>query len=67
MNTFNHRVRYSQGDVPAFVSRISFPYDNHAWLVLEEIPDLVCAQIPHLSNFSNGVVPLDRSSVLDLR
>lgn len=67
MDTFKHRVRDSQGDVPPFVSRVSFPNDNHAWLILEEVANLVCAQIPHLGNFRDGVVPFNRSSVLDLR
>ncbi len=67
MNTLNHRVGDSQRDVPAFVPRISFPKDDHAWLILEKVADLVCAQIPHLGDLGNSVMPFNRGSVLNLR
>jgi len=32
---------------------------KHTRLILEKFTNLITAQIPHLSDFRNGVVPLD--------
>jgi hypothetical protein len=37
----------------------SFSKHKHTRLILEKFTNLINAQIPHLSDFRNGVVPLD--------
>jgi hypothetical protein len=41
------------------MARTSLPDHKHTRLILEKFTNLITAQIPHLSDFRNGVVPLD--------
>jgi hypothetical protein len=59
MKAFEYRLRNTQRDVPSFVARTSFSNHKHTWLILEKLTDFIGAQIPHLSDFRNGIVPLD--------
>ncbi|MGB7025576.1 MAG: hypothetical protein WBD73_17440 [Candidatus Acidiferrales bacterium] len=59
MNAFEHSLRNPQRNVPSLMARTPLTYDKHTRLILEKLTNLVSAQIPHLSDFRNGVVPLD--------
>jgi len=59
MNTFEHRVRNPQRNIAPLVARTSFSNHKHTRLILEKFANFISAQIPHLSDFRNGVVPLD--------
>jgi len=59
MNPFEHRVRNSQRNIASFVARTLFSDHKHTRLILEKLANLISTQIPHLSDFRNGVVPLD--------
>jgi len=59
MNAFDHSLRNAQGDIPSLMARTPLSYHKHTRLILEKLTNLISAQIPHLSDFRNGVVPLD--------
>lgn len=59
MDTFEHGMGNPQRNVPSFVARTSFSNHKHTWLILEKLTNFIGTQIPHLSDFRNGVVPLD--------
>jgi hypothetical protein len=59
MNAFEHSLRNAQRDIPSLMARTPLSDHKHTRLILEKLTNLVSAQIPHLSDFRNGVVPLD--------
>ena len=59
MNAFKHGVRNPQRNIASLVARTLFSDHKHTRLILENFADLISTQIPHLSDFRNGVVPLD--------
>ncbi len=59
MNAFEHSLRNAQRNVPSLVAWTPLSDYKHARLILEKFTNLITAQIPHLSDFRNGVVPLD--------
>lgn len=59
MNPFEHRVRNPQRNIPSFVAWTPFSDHKHTRLMLEKLANFISTQIPHLSDFRNGVVPLD--------
>src|ERR1700682_1107930 len=58
MNPFEHGLRNAQRNIPSLVPRTALTYNKHARLILEKFTNLISAQIPHLSDFRNGVVAL---------
>jgi hypothetical protein len=56
MDAFENRLRDSQGDVSSLVATAPFSNYKHAGLVFEKLTNLVGTQVPHLSNFGNGIV-----------
>ena len=66
MNPLDDRLWDAQGNVPPLTARVSFSDHKDTWLVFKKITNLVGTQIPHLSNFHNGIVPSDRGRGLDL-
>ena len=59
MNPFNHSLGNAQRNIPPLVAWTPFSNHKHTRLILEKFTNLISAQIPHLSDFRNGVVPLD--------
>jgi hypothetical protein len=59
MNAFEHRLWNAKSKVAPFVARSSVSNYKHTRLILEKLANLISAQIPHLSDFRNGVMPLD--------
>lgn len=57
MNAFHDGFRNAQSDVPSLTSWMLFTYRKYAWLMSEQIADLISTQIPHLGNLGNGIVP----------
>ena len=57
MNTFEHRVRNSQRNIPSLVAWTSFSEHKHTRLILEKLANFVRTQVPHFGDFRNGVVP----------
>src|SRR5437588_5637865 len=57
MDPFEHSLRNAKCDVASLVAWTPFSDHKHARLVLEKLTNLISAQIPHLSDFRNGVVP----------
>src|SRR6266849_1176367 len=57
MNAFEHSLRNAQRNIASLVAWAPFSDHKHARLVLEKLTNLISAQIPHLSDFRNGVVP----------
>src|SRR5271157_1888935 len=66
MDPFEHGLRNAQRDVASFVAWTSLSEQQHARLVLEDVTNLINAQIPHFGDFRNGVMPLDVHRGLDL-
>jgi hypothetical protein len=65
MNPFDNILRYAQGDVPSLAR--SSPSDNQdAGFMLKNIANFVGAQIPHSSNFSDGIMSFDKSPGINL-
>jgi hypothetical protein len=59
MNAFEHRMRNPHRNVPSLVARTSLTDHEHTRLILKKFTNLISAQIPHLSDFRNGIVPFD--------
>jgi len=59
MNAFEHSLRNAQRNIPSLVAWSPFPDHKHTRLILDKFTNLISAQVPHLSDFRNGVVPLD--------
>jgi len=57
MDPFEHCLRNAKCDVASLVAWTPLSDHKHARLVLEKLTNLISAQIPHLSDFRNGVVP----------
>src|SRR5207248_6577630 len=57
MHPFERSLRNAQGSIPSLVPRTALTYNKHAGLILEKFTNLISAQIPHLRDFRNGVVP----------
>src|SRR5260370_39641296 len=66
MNAFEHSLRNAQRNIPSLVAWTPFSDHKDARLILEKSTNLISAQIPHLSDFRNGIVPFDRCRGLDL-
>jgi hypothetical protein len=66
MNAFEHFLRNSQRDVPPLVAWTPVADHKHTRLILEKFTNLINTQIPQLSDFRNGIVPLDVHRGLDL-
>ena len=65
MNPLDNVLWYTQGDVPSLTR--SSPSDNQdAGFMFENIANFVGAQIPHGSNFPDGIVSFDKSPGMDL-
>jgi len=59
MNTFDHSLRNPQRNIPSLVAWTPFSDHKHTRLILKKFTDLISAQIPHLSDFRNGIMPFD--------
>ncbi|MGH9686533.1 MAG: hypothetical protein ACRD5K_05515 [Candidatus Acidiferrales bacterium] len=59
MNAFKYGVRNPQGNIASLVARTLLSDHKHTRLIFEKFANLISTQIPHLSDFHNGVVPLD--------
>jgi len=59
MNSFEHRLRNAQRNVPPLVAWTPFSDHENTRLIFKKLTNLISAQIPHLSDFRNGVVPFD--------
>jgi len=57
MDPFEYGLRNAKCDVASLVAWTPLSDHKHARLVLEKLTNLISAQIPHLSDFRNGVVP----------
>jgi hypothetical protein len=66
MNSFEHGLRNAQRDIPSLVAWTPLSDYKHTRLVLEKVTNFINAQTPHLGDFRNGIVPLDRGRGLDL-
>src|SRR6266513_1141779 len=56
MHPFENSLRNAQGNIPSLVPRTALTYNKHAGLILEKFTNLISAQIPHFSDFRDGVV-----------
>jgi len=59
MNSFEHSLRNAQRNVPPLVAWTPFSDHENTRLIFKKLTNLISAQIPHLSDFRNGVVPFD--------
>jgi hypothetical protein len=59
MDPLQYRLRNPQSNIPPLVAWTSLSDYKHARLILEKFSNLISTQIPHLSDFRNGVVPFD--------
>jgi hypothetical protein len=59
MNSFDHSLRNAQRDIPSLVPWTPFSDHENTRLIFKKLTNLISAQIPHLSDFRNGVVPFD--------
>jgi hypothetical protein len=66
MNTFEHRVRNPQRNIPSLVAGTSFSEHKDTRLILEKFANFVRTQVPHFGDFRNGVVPLGVRRGLEL-
>jgi len=59
MNSLEHSLRNAQRNVPPLVAWTPFSDHENTRLIFKKLTNLISAQIPHLSDFRNGVVPFD--------
>ena len=59
MNSFDHSLRNAQRNIPPLVPWTPFADHKHTRLILEKFTNFISTQIPHFSDFRNGIVPLD--------
>jgi hypothetical protein len=59
MNPFEHGLGNPQRNITSLVAGVVFSNHKHARFILKELANLISAQAPHLSDFRNGIVPLD--------
>jgi len=59
MNSFQDRLRNSERNISPLMAGITLSNQKDTWLTFEKVTNLVGAQVPHLSNFRDGIVPLD--------
>ena len=56
MNSFKDCLRNAQRDVPSLVVWTALSDRKHTGLILEQLANLVGAQVPHFSDFSDSIV-----------
>jgi hypothetical protein len=55
---FNDGLWDAQRNIPSFMTSVLFPDNEHTGLFPKKFTNLIDAQVPHLGDFRNGIMPL---------